>query len=133
MNVIKRTLIIAAIASPMMATAADYPWLTFKMADGTEMSVAAEGLAINYSEGHLLLKSATVDQLLATDQVLSMQFTTSASAVDGIKDILSVEADYFDLSGKKAGRFTNSDEARKALSSGTYIVRSKEKTIKLIF
>lgn len=133
MKRVKKTLILAALVSPMMAVAADYPWLTFNLADGTEMSVAAEGLAINYNEGNLILKSATVDQLLTTDQVRSMRFTTIPAAVEGITDVLSAEADYFDLSGKKAGRFATSDEARKALPSGTYIVRSKDKTIKVIF
>lgn len=128
-----KALILAALASPAMAAPADYPWLTFRMADGTELSVAAEGLAINYADGNLLLKSATVDQTLASEQVASMRFTTSSAAVDGITDIISAEAEYFDLSGKKAGHFASSDEARKALPSGTYIVRGKEKTIKLIF
>ncbi|MDE6511227.1 MAG: hypothetical protein K2L00_03930 [Muribaculaceae bacterium] len=129
----KKTLILAVLAFPMMAAAADYPWLTFSMADGTEMSVAAEGLAINYSEGNITLKSATVDQTLATDLVKSMRFTTSAAAVEGITDLMDQEADYFDLSGKKSGRFTSSDEARKALPSGTYIVRSNDKSLKVIF
>lgn len=133
MNRVKKTLILAALASPMMAAAADYPWLTFRMTDGTEMSVAADGLTINYSDGNLLLKSATVDHILATDQVQSMMFTTIAAKVDGIADILSAEAEYFDLSGKNVGRFNTSDEARKVLPSGTYIVRSKENTIKVIF
>lgn len=133
MKKLKKTLILAVLAFPMMAAAADYPWLTFSMADGTEMSVAAEGLAINYSEGNITLKSATVDQTLATDLVKSMRFTTSAAAVEGITDLMDQEADYFDLSGKKSGRFTSSDEARKALPSGTYIVRSNDKSLKVIF
>lgn len=133
MNTIKKTLLTAFFAIPMMAMGADYPWLTFKMTDGSEMSVAAEGLAINYNEGSLQLKSATVDQTIASDMVASMRFTTAAAAVEGITDLMNTEADYFDISGKLAGRFSTSDEARKALSSGTYIVRSNGKTIKVIF
>lgn len=133
MKKLKKTLILAALVWPLAGTAADYPWLTFSMADGTEMSVAAEGLAINYHEGNITLKSATVDQILATDLVKSMRFTTSAAAVDGITDLMNQEADYFDLSGKKAGRFASSDEARKALPSGTYIVRNNDKSLKVIF
>ncbi len=132
MNKIK-SLILAACAFPAMAYAVDYPWLTFSMTDGSEISVAAEGLTINYSEGNLLLKSATVDQSLATNQVASMRFTTFEAGVEGINDILSSEADYFDLSGKKAGRFSSSEQARKILPSGIYIVRTKDKTIKVIF
>ncbi len=117
----------------MMAMGADYPWLTFRMADGTEMSIASEGLAINYSDGYLQLKSSTVDQSISCQEVKSMKFTTSPAAVDGISDISSSEAEYFDISGKNMGVFATVDDARKALPSGTYIVRSKDKTIKLIF
>lgn len=129
----KKTILLAVIVCPMMAAAADFPWLTFRMVDDTEMSVAAEGLAINYNEGNLLLKSATVDQTIATELVKSMRFTTTSAAVEGITDLLTAEADYFDLSGIMVGRFASSDEARKALPSGTYIVRSKDRTIKIIF
>ncbi|MDE5847908.1 MAG: hypothetical protein K2H71_11225 [Muribaculaceae bacterium] len=133
MKKLKRAFILTALVSPMLAAAADYPWLTFKMTDGSEISVASEGLAINYSDGNLLLKSTTVDQTIPSDQVKSMRFTTSIDAVDEMTDILSSEADYFDLSGIKTGRFSSSDEARNALPSGTYIVRSNKKTIKVIF
>lgn len=132
MNKIK-SLILAALAFPMIATSANYTWLTFQMSDGSDISVAAEGLSINYTDGNLLLKSSTIDLSLATDQVRSMRFTAFEAGTDRIIDILSSEADYFDLSGKNAGRFTSSEEARKVLPPGTYIVRSKEKTIKLIF
>ena len=133
MKKLKRAFILTALVSPMLAVAADYPWLTFKMTDGSEISVASEGLAINYSDGNLLLKSTTVDQTIPSDQVKSMRFTTSTDAVDEMIDILSSEADYFDLSGIKVGRFSSSDEAHNALPSGTYIVRSNKTTIKVIF
>lgn len=133
MNILQKTLIAAACVFPMMATAADFPWMTFKMNDGTEISVASEGLSILYAEGNLLLKSPTVDQNIATNQLVSMKFTTTPAAVDGIDATMTNQADYFDLSGKKAGRFATADEPRKALPSGTYIMKSKEKTIKIIF
>ena len=133
MKKLKTAFILTSLVSPMLAAAADYPWLTFRMTDGSELSVAAEGLAINYADGNLLLKSTTVDQTIPSDQVKSMRFTTSTDAVDEMTDILSSEADYFDLSGIKVGRFSSSDEARNVLPSGTYIVRSNKKTIKVIF
>ena len=133
MKKLKTAFILTALVSPMLAVAADYPWLTFRMTDGSELSVAAEGLAINYADGNLLLKSTTVDQIIPSDQVKSMRFTTSTDAVDEMIDILSSEADYFDVSGIKVGRFSSSDEARNVLPSGTYIVRSNKRTIKVIF
>ncbi|MDE7345569.1 MAG: hypothetical protein K2N48_02375 [Muribaculaceae bacterium] len=103
------------------------------MTDGTEISVAAEGLAIDYIDGILLLKSPTVDQSLPIDRLATMRFTAFAAGVEGTSEILLSEADYYDLSGKKAGRFISSDEARKSLPSGAYIVKSENRTIKVIF
>lgn len=133
MKKITKVILLAALAWPMMAGAAEFQWLTFKMADGSEMSVAADGLAINYSEGSLLLKSATVDESIATANISSMRFTTEAAAVEGISDILSSQSEYFDLSGVRVGIFESLNEARKALPAGTYIMRSNNKTIKVIF
>ncbi len=50
-------MIAAALALPIMALAADYPWLTFRMADDTQFSVPAESLSMNYSDGNLHLTS----------------------------------------------------------------------------
>lgn len=133
MNKIKKTLLTASFAIPMMGMSADYPWLTFKMADGSELSVASEGLAINYLDGYLQLKSATEDQSLSCEEINSMKFTTVPASVEGISNILSYEAEYFDLSGKKVGKFATVDEARNALPSGIYIAKSKDNSIKLIF
>ncbi len=132
MNKIK-ALILAACSIPTLSYATDYQWLTFQLTDDTEMSVASEGLAMSYNAGMLHLKSATVDQSLETQLIKSMKFTTIPAGVEGVKDVVASEAEYFDASGKKMGIFQSLEEARKSLPSGTYIIRGKDKTIKVIF
>ncbi len=129
----KNLIITLAFALPMMMAAADYPWLTFLMADNTELSVASDNLEINYSDGNLQLTSATVDQSIPVNQIKSMRFTTLSSAIDEIADDFTSPADYFTLSGVCVGRFATLDEARSSLPAGIYIGKSESKTLKVIF
>lgn len=134
MNSIKRILMGAALLLPIITFAGEYPWLTFSMADGTEMSVAADNLAINYDGGSLVLKSATVDQTIPVAQVESMQFTQQAAGLAGIMagdqhgDVV-----YYTVSGVNAGAFASVDDARASLPSGVYVVKGSVKTVKVIF
>lgn len=121
----------AALMLPSLASALDYPWLTFRMTDESEMSVAAENLSINYMDGNLILSSSTVDKTIATDQIKSMRFTATPAAVENIIDIQSAAGEYYNLSGIKVGKFASIEDACKALPSGIYIVKSESKTYKV--
>ncbi|MDE6337839.1 MAG: hypothetical protein K2L34_14850 [Muribaculaceae bacterium] len=59
MNKLKNLFVAAAVTAALSSYATEFPWLTFRLTDDTEMSVAAENLTLNYSEGNLMLKSAT--------------------------------------------------------------------------
>lgn len=118
---------------PMASFAADYQWLTFRMADNSEVSVAADNLSINYRDANLYLKSATVDQTIAVAQIKTMRFTSSAAGINDVDANLPCEADYYTVSGVKVGRFTSIEDARKNLPSGIYVTKGEGKTFKVIF
>lgn len=130
MNKLKQTILAAAMTLPVMSMAADYPWLTFRMADDTEISVSADNLAMNYKDGYLQLNSSSVDKAIPVDQIKSMKFTSYSA---GIQDIIDAQADgeYYNLSGICVGRYSSVENARKALPSGIYIVKSEKKTFKV--
>lgn len=116
---------------PALTFALDYPWLTFRMTDNTEISVDAENLAITFKDGNLLLSSSTVDQTIPANQIKSMRFTATSAGVDDIADIQSTAGVYYNLSGIKVGKFNSVEEARKELSPGVYIVKGNLKTYKV--
>ena len=119
-----------AFAIPLLAAGADYPWLTFRMADDTEISVAAENLNMKYLDGYLHLSSSNENRTIPVEQIKSMKFTSHSSGIKEIEDMES-DADYYNLSGICVGRFSSVKEARKALTSGIYIVKSERKTFKV--
>lgn len=130
---LKKLLIAFWVLTPLMLFASEFPWLTFRLADSSELSVAADNLELNYKDGNLLLKSGIVNQTIPVEQIKSMRFTLLPSAIDDISVEQSAVADYFTMSGAMVGRFKTIDEARKSLPSGIYIGKSESKTYKIIF
>ncbi len=131
MNKIKRIAFALATAFPLSLFAADFPWLTFKLVDNTEMSVESEELSMTYQDGFLNLSSSKVDKSIPVSQIKSMMFTSTPTGVSDIKTADSQEGDYYNLSGIKVGRFLTVEEAKKSLPSGIYIVKSDSKTFKV--
>lgn len=128
---------ISALLISMMlslsAWADGYRWLTFRMTDGTDVSVAAEDISIDYASGSLKLSSATVNQEIPVDKIYSMRFASELSGMDDVMSATDMSIDCFTLSGIWIGRYSSLVEARKALRSGVYIAKSDKKVIKLIF
>lgn len=122
------------VSFSMTSQAANYHWLTFRMTDGTEMSVAADNLEATYTDGYLQLSSSTVNQTIKTSDIKSMRFTEEdAAGIDTIDTDGDTSADYYTVAGVNVGRFQSPDAARETLGSGTYIAKSKTKTFKVIF
>lgn len=133
MNKLK-LLIVGALALPLTCFAGEFPWLTFRMADDSELSVAADNLTITYNNRVLQLKSATVDREIPVDEVRAMQFTSSAAGLSDISgDLRTGAVEFYDMSGKTAGVYGSVDEARGSLPSGVYIVKADDKSFKIIF
>ncbi|MDE6484086.1 MAG: hypothetical protein K2L14_01660 [Duncaniella sp.] len=123
----------AMFAAVSFAQSSSYEWLTFTLADGSEVAVAAENLSIDYAGGVLKLSSPAVNTSFEVQNLRSMRFTSGASgiAVAGIEH--SCPAEYFTVAGVSAGTFNNADEARSALASGVYIVRTGTAIWKIMF
>ncbi|MDE6395103.1 MAG: T9SS type A sorting domain-containing protein, partial [Duncaniella sp.] len=76
----------------------------------------------------------TVDREIPVDEVKTMQFTSSSSALNAVTDDrLSGAMPFYDISGKSVGSYTSVDEARLSLPSGVYILKSGDQTVKVIF
>lgn len=133
MKRLKQLFAAAALMASSAGFAAEYQWLTFRLADNSELSVAAENLEIVYGARELHLKSATVDQTIAVDGIKSMRFTATPAAIDAPQSPAQSPADYYTPAGVKAGSFSSVEEARRSLPSGVYIVKKGDRTVKLIF
>lgn len=125
-------LVTGVLASPEIY-ALDFPWLSFKMKDASEITVAADNLTMTYSGGNLLLTSASVSETLPVANIASMSFSNQQAGLDEINTPLSEYASYYTLDGVEVGGFTSVDDARHNLRPGVYIARTGSKSFKIIF
>lgn len=133
MKLIKLIAIACVMFLPMALHAEGMPWLTFKMADDTSISVASADLVINYSSGELQLNSPTVSRIIPVAQLKSMTFSSSTTGIESVSIQEGGSMEFYDMSGVKTGNFDSLDMARENLPSGIYVVKSGEKSIKVIF
>lgn len=122
-------LIISSFGVSVM-NAADYKWLTFTLADDTEISVASDNLRLSYSDGSLQLTSLSVNKTLPVASLKSMRFTSSSSGIQEIESSGNLEV--YTLQGVKLGEYTKLDEVRNVLPAGIYVVKSEKQIVKII-
>lgn len=134
MSKLKTLLFAMMVMGPLMAMASGESWLTFRLKDNSEISVASQNLNIDYSNGVLLLSSPSVNQTLSINNVKSMRFTTSSAGINEvIGDFASGEIEFYNIGGALVGKFSSIDEAKENLPSGIYIINNGEKSLKIIF
>ena len=109
---------------PTMAES--YPYLTFELTDGTKVSVSVSSLTLTVNGTTLKAGSQTF-----TISNLSKMYFSSADETSGVTAIDELTADDFD--GKEIydlnGHKLDSDAQ---LPRGVYIVKSKNKTCKIV-
>ena len=112
-------------ALPMMA--GDYPYLTFELTDGTKVSVSVSSLTLTVNGTTLKAGSQT----FTISNLSKMYFSSTDETTNGATAIEELTAD--DLEGKEIydlnGHKLDSDAQ---LPRGVYIVKSKNKTCKIV-
>jgi hypothetical protein len=117
-------------ALPMMA--GDYPYLTFELTDGTKVSVSVSSLTLTVNGTTLKAGSQTF-----TISNLSKMYFSSTDETSGATAIDELTADdlegkeIYDLNGHKIELQITNYELPK-LPRGVYIVKSKNKTCKIV-
>ena len=127
----KIALVMMALMGALMVQADDtYPYLTFETTDGAKVSVNTERLKLTISGNTLTVG----DQQFTLTNLSKMYFSTSGeSTTADIEEVGSATLDdateIYDLSGKK---MATGDWSNGQLPRGVYIVKTKEKTCKIV-
>lgn len=133
MKPMKILAIAACLCASSQMWALDFPWLSFKMKDASVVTVAADKLVMNYSDGKLSLTSGNVNETLSVSDISSMNFSDQPAGIEDVNMVLSEQATYYNLGGIEVGKCSTVDDARRALPSGIYVARTATKTFKVIF
>ena len=106
--------------------AGNYPYLTFELTDGAKVSVSVSSLTLSFNGNMLKAGSLTF-----TISNLSKMYFSSTDETSGVTAIDELTADDFegeeiyDLNGHKL-------DSDAQLPRGVYIVKSKNKTCKIV-
>ena len=106
--------------------AASYPYLTFELTDGTKVSVSVSSLTVSVNGTTLKAGSQTFTiSNLAKMYFSSTDETSGATAIDELTADDLEGKEVYDLNGHKLDSDTQ-------LPRGVYIVKSKNKTSKIV-
>ena len=118
----------------LQAQAYDYPYLVFQNTEGTTAVLAVEQLSITISNGQLVATNADGTQSLPLADLSKMYFTQQAD-LTGISNAGTQEeevVEVFTTGGVKLGKYLNINEAKISLKPGLYILKSKQKSFKIV-
>lgn len=121
------------MAGTLPTMAESYPYLTFELTDGTKVSVSVSSLTLSVNGTTLKAGSQT----FTISNLSKMYFSSSDETTGGSTAIEELTADdlegkeVYDLNGHKIElRITNYELPQ--LPRGVYIVKSKNKTCKIV-
>ena len=101
-----------------------YPYLTFETIDGAKASVPASSLTLTISGTTLIVG----EQTFTLSNLNKMYFSMTDESTAGIEEITSAvldeATDFYDLQGHRV--------AKDQMKKGVYIVKTKNKTYKMI-
>ena len=118
----------------LQAQAYDYPYLVFQNTEGTTTAFAVESLTITISNGKLMAKNADGTQSFSLVDLSKMYFTRQAD-LTGISNTGTSENEIVEVittGGINLGKFQNDNEAKRSLKPGLYILKSKQKSYKIV-
>ena len=123
----KRALLTAfVLAAIMTCRAQSFEYLTFEKADGTLVSIPAEGLTLTFADGNLVSSDGTTIPLTS----LSKMFFTETSGIATVQANLPEGAvDAYTPSGIHVGTFGDTRDALNRLPKGFYVIRDTKGNI----
>lgn len=110
--------------------AADYNFLTFRQADGTEQSFGISGLTLTFSDGNLVVQQGGTTQTFPLSELNKMFFSESATAIAQPSSVPTA-IQVFSVSGVRVGEFQSAEKMGQQLPQGVYMIKQGDKTVKV--
>lgn len=108
------------------------PVMTFLISDGSLRSVPATGLSMSFADGNLLVRSTGSSFEIPVSDLVKFYFSDDMSSVDSFPDEAAETVMAYSPSGVFFGCFTSGKEAARTLPSGLYILKSANRSSKIV-
>ncbi len=128
----KTILIGIASAIGVTAMAADFPYVTFKMTNGSSKAISSENLSMTFQDGNLVATNNDGTFQMPVSGISKFYFDsgTKVETVGAADSNSGVKV--FSTTGAYLGVFESADQARESLSPGVYVMRSGNNSIKTV-
>lgn len=106
--------------------------LVFETSDGQKVSMDAQSIVMNITNGNLSVTNAESTQSFPLSALTKMYFSNSSAGIDGISiDNITGDVEVYTTDGASAGSFDSVESAKKTLSPGYYLIKQGTKTFKV--
>lgn len=124
----------AAIAIQVWAADFTYKYLVVKTSDGTQVSLASEGLKLTFADGQLVAVNNSGSKSFELASLSSMLFaeTESTTGIARTTSVADGRVEVYTLSGMYVRTFDTSSTLKTQLKSGVYVVKQNNKSTKII-
>lgn len=120
-------------AVSLLAGATDYPYLAIHQKNGDVSTLDADGLTISVVDNQLVFNINGQTSSYALADLVSMNFTTEMSAVNGTALAGDGEVTVYTASGVMTGKYESAASARAAITApGVYVFKSNGETTKVV-
>ncbi len=110
-----------------------YGYLTFTKSDGTSQSLSVNSLKLTVQGSTLKAVNADGSVAFNLSDLSMMAFTSTSLAVDEVTVEKGEEPLYvYSMNGALIGSFTSLPNARQKVGKGVYVVKTSDKTFKMI-
>lgn len=130
-----------ALATTLTAAAQSYDYLTFRTADGTEKSLASDGLKITFADGTLTATTGSETATFTLADLATMFFAESATGIANATanaaptaQIIGGNLVVSGAAGQDVSVYTTDGRrtATSGLAAGLYLVRIGQTTLKVV-
>ena len=124
-----KTLIIAGVASTAAFTvgAEDFSSVLVEQRDGSQRCFSAEGFEMTFSDGLALITNGKTSANIPLSALASIAFSSAQAAIPTLS-ATQTTIDVYSIAGVFLGRYNSEEEARAALGSGIYVIKSAAAT-----
>lgn len=129
----KKMLLTVAVCAAISASASDFPYMAFRLSNGTESVVKSDGLRFEVSGGKLIVKYADGTSTFTLAELSSMAFANNQSGVESISSAAVTDVTVYTSTGVCLGCFSSPEAARDAIKTpGVYLFKTEQGTTKIL-
>lgn len=129
----KTVIILFTLLGIATIQAEDYPYMMFQTNDGNVLTMASASLTITFSDGNMVASNGSESKTVALTDLNKMFFASNPASVETTQtEEVNEPVEVFTVTGISVGKYENIQQVQATLERGIYVVKGKNKTLKIV-